>query len=229
MAANWFYADAQNQQQGPVERNWLSAAYRDGTVLAGTLVWREGLPGWVPLSQVAAELHLVIVGAVPPLRSSSTPGRPRIVKPASSGSWVLIAVIVGMGFVMVIAILAAIALPAYQNYTVRAKIMSAVVSADALKVEVAEFYSVQNRCPKNDDDGFDPAEKYATNVIAAIHVGPIAKTGECAVQVVLKYAGALETNGKKITMMMNAQGQWHTTSDLPARYLPLSMRQSATD
>lgn len=40
--------------------------------------------------------------------------------------------------VAIIAILAAIALPAYQNYSIRAKVSEALVQADAAKLSVAE-------------------------------------------------------------------------------------------
>ena len=42
--------------------------------------------------------------------------------------------------VAIIAILAAIAIPAYQNYAIRAKISEGVVGADAVKTAVAEGY-----------------------------------------------------------------------------------------
>ena len=42
--------------------------------------------------------------------------------------------------IAIIAILAAIALPAYQDYTVRAKVSEAVLQADAIKVAVAEGF-----------------------------------------------------------------------------------------
>jgi type IV pilus assembly protein PilA len=42
--------------------------------------------------------------------------------------------------IAIIAILAAIALPAYQDYTVRAKVSEGILSADAIKVAVAEAF-----------------------------------------------------------------------------------------
>jgi len=49
--------------------------------------------------------------------------------------------------VAIIAILAAIALPAYQDYTVRAKVTEPVVAADACKNSVAEFYESRGQLP----------------------------------------------------------------------------------
>jgi hypothetical protein len=54
MANEWFYADAQNQQQGPIADAALASAFRSGTVNAATLVWREGLANWGSLSVLCA-------------------------------------------------------------------------------------------------------------------------------------------------------------------------------
>ena len=51
--------------------------------------------------------------------------------------------------VAIIAILAAIALPAYQDYMVRAKMSEPIVAADSCKNSVAEFYQQNRRLPGN--------------------------------------------------------------------------------
>ncbi len=51
--------------------------------------------------------------------------------------------------VAIIAILAAIALPAYQNYIKRAKVSEGVVAADACKASVSEFVASMNAVPAN--------------------------------------------------------------------------------
>ena len=53
----------------------------------------------------------------------------------------------GVGGVMVVAILAAIALPAYQDYTVRAKVTSAFVGASSFKISVQEAYLIDDKLP----------------------------------------------------------------------------------
>ena len=50
--------------------------------------------------------------------------------------------------IAIIAILAAIALPAYQDYIVRSKVSEAVLAADACKTSVAEFYQSQGALPQ---------------------------------------------------------------------------------
>ena len=49
--------------------------------------------------------------------------------------------------VAIIGILAAIAIPAYQDYIVRAKVTELVTQADACKTAVAEYYSSQGSLP----------------------------------------------------------------------------------
>lgn len=54
----WYYADHQRQQRGPLAGPELAALFRSGTVHMATLVWREGLSGWQPLSAFLGELEL---------------------------------------------------------------------------------------------------------------------------------------------------------------------------
>jgi type IV pilus assembly protein PilA len=49
--------------------------------------------------------------------------------------------------IAIVGILAAIALPAYQDYTVRAKISEGMVNLAEAKTTIAEFYSANNRMP----------------------------------------------------------------------------------
>jgi type IV pilus assembly protein PilA len=51
--------------------------------------------------------------------------------------------------IAIVGILAAIALPAYQDYTVRAKVSEAMVNLAEAKTTIAEFYSANNYFPAN--------------------------------------------------------------------------------
>jgi len=51
--------------------------------------------------------------------------------------------------VAIIGILAAIAIPAYQDYTIRAKVSEPMTFADAAKVSVSEFYQTMGHMPKS--------------------------------------------------------------------------------
>jgi membrane protease subunit (stomatin/prohibitin family) len=62
-AEQWFVG-ANGQQLGPFDRNGLGQQAAGGTLTPNTLVWRNGMAGWVPANQVP-ELSGVF-GAVPP-------------------------------------------------------------------------------------------------------------------------------------------------------------------
>jgi hypothetical protein len=49
--AHWYYGD-NGQQNGPLEDDGIRQAISDGKLTPYTLVWREGMAGWMPLLQV---------------------------------------------------------------------------------------------------------------------------------------------------------------------------------
>lgn len=58
MNNQWFYALADGRQQaGPVGDAVLADLVRAGSVGAGTLVWRRGMPAWQPYAEVWAALQ----------------------------------------------------------------------------------------------------------------------------------------------------------------------------
>ena len=72
--------------------------------------------------------------------------------------------------VAIIAILAAIAIPAYQDYLVRTQVSEGAVLTDGAKTAVAEFYSNTGRMPANNESaGLATAAsisgKYVNNVL----------------------------------------------------------------
>ncbi|HEX7916477.1 GYF domain-containing protein [Rudaea sp.] len=226
MATNWYYADSSNQQCGPVDSDWLATAFRSGKLVATTLVWREGLAGWLPIAQVAAELGLGNIATPPPLAAAArTAGKATIAKPSSSRSGLVIGLVVGF-FVLIafLGILAAIALPAYQDYTLRARVAAAMAELETDKLKVAEFRDSAHRCPVAGDDGFGEPGDYANRVVATLHMRE--KDGECIIEVTFASTGANAIGGKRLRATLDAQGQWRYDSDLPQRYLPLALRQS---
>lgn len=74
----WHYVDSTRQTRGPLSREQLVSLYGSGQVNEQTLAWREGMPGWVPLGTLAAEL-----GLPPPMPPSMPPGAPPLFKPAA--------------------------------------------------------------------------------------------------------------------------------------------------
>jgi len=96
--------------------------------------------------------------------------------------------------VAIIGILAAIALPQYQNYTIRAKVTEGIILAAAPKLAVAETYSSNSGNPIVAYDGtsstsaagsygynFTPTTIVASIAIKAIAATPALKDGQIAV------------------------------------------------
>jgi len=69
----WYYADRQRQQHGPIEASTLAGLYRSGRIDLATLVWRDGLAQWQPLSSVRDELSLEPPAPAPPVASAAGP------------------------------------------------------------------------------------------------------------------------------------------------------------
>ena len=59
---DWYYSDAQRQQHGPVDAGDLAVLHNKGLLTADMLVWREGMSGWKPWSEMVRE---VIAGGAP--------------------------------------------------------------------------------------------------------------------------------------------------------------------
>lgn len=57
--SQWYYADAQRERHGPVEAGVLRGKFRQNELDLSTLVWREGMDQWQPLSAMAEELQLI--------------------------------------------------------------------------------------------------------------------------------------------------------------------------
>ncbi|HMB44103.1 MAG TPA: RDD family protein, partial [Luteimonas sp.] len=67
----WYYLDADRKQTGPVTADDIRAALRAGNIGETTLVWRDGLSDWRPVSQLAGELGISTSVPPPPLSSGS--------------------------------------------------------------------------------------------------------------------------------------------------------------
>lgn len=73
-------------------------------------------------------------------------------KYTSSASAVLIAVLAAFFFIMIIGILAAIAVPAYQGYIVKAKVVAATEESQIIKQKIEYYITTHNRYPADLDE-----------------------------------------------------------------------------
>lgn len=73
--------------------------------------------------------------------------------------------------VAIIGILAAVAIPAYQDYTIRAKVSEGLGLAAAAKTAVSEYYASEGSFPTNNTQaGLNTATDYATDYVDSITV-----------------------------------------------------------
>ena len=71
----------------------------------------------------------------------------------------------------IIGVLASMAVPAYSEYTTRAKIVEALQLAAPVKAAVAEFHSVHGRMPANNDEaGLPPREQISSAYVTRIEI-----------------------------------------------------------
>ena len=223
--STWYFVDRTQNRQGPVDAAALAEAVRQGQVDDTSLVWRDGLAQWSPLGQFRDELGLGAAVNPPPAPAAPAlaPEDPAAKK--RSGCAIAAIVIVGGGLflIVVLAILAAIALPAYQDYVVRSKVAAAQIQARGVQVAVDEFVLNTDRCPR------DAAElqlpPVSTPGVAALEVGE-AHTGMCMIEVELSgdFAGG-RLAGQRLRLSRDSAGDWYCTSDsIDNRYLPADCR-----
>jgi len=140
--------------------------------------------------------------------------------------------------VAIIGILAAIAIPAYQDYTARAQMSEAVTLTDGLKTKVSEVFAQTGTCPANSvaatatANGLDLDTtvngKYVSKVTTA---GTAAASGGCTITATMKSSGvASGIASTTLTMTLSnadaGSNVWTCTSSAAQKYLPTSCTHS---
>jgi type IV pilus assembly protein PilA len=223
--STWFYVDGGQNRQGPVSAEALAEAYRLGQVGQDSLVWREGLSEWLPLRQFLDELGLAAITPVaPPMPPMAA--QPAVL-PAKKGNGCLIAAVVVVGggtfLIFILAILAAIALPAYQDYVTRSKLASVRMEGQAAKLAVEQFRANTDRCPRDAEELGLAAP--STPGLDLLEVGAL-DDGRCAVELTV---GTLGTDnsaiGGRLLLTREEDGTWSCSSEgIPEKLLPSDCR-----
>ncbi len=126
--------------------------------------------------------------------------------------------------VAIIGILAAIAIPAYQDYTIRAQVSEGLSLADGAKTALAEYYTNKGSFPTNNTSaGLAAATSITGNYVSNVNVGtkagqiqvayggPKANTNIPAASILI--LSAITSGGGSIA--------WHCISTtIPQKYLP---------
>lgn len=127
--------------------------------------------------------------------------------------------------VAIIGILAAVALPAYQDYTIRAKVTEASTLSETARTAITLAFNEGTLSASTDNAALGLAaaasitSKYVTSVTAA---GTSATGG--TVTIVMKGTGESSVDGKNVvytaTCVSGAQCSWAVTGSVPTKYLP---------
>lgn len=130
--------------------------------------------------------------------------------------------------IAIIAILAAIALPAYQDYIARSQMSEAMVLSSGLKTNVIEVFAQDGSCPTNGSSGISAATdikgKYVLSVTTA---GTAVASGGCTIQATMKATGVSKgIVSKTLTLTLSnadkGSNVWACTSTALQKYLPSS-------
>lgn len=124
--------------------------------------------------------------------------------------------------VAIIGILAAVALPAYQDYTTRAKISECVTAIAACKTSVTEYYSSQGTFPAD-----ETVAGCGTNDTQYCNAPTVAATGAVTVQV-QEAAGVDAACNLVLTPNEDAGGSfiesWTGSTLCDKKYVPANFR-----
>jgi len=129
--------------------------------------------------------------------------------------------------VAIVGILAAVALPAYQDYTVRAKVVDAVTSTDALRTAVAMACSdgtTFSASTTNSSLNLLGNTSYATTYVKQVDVSGNS-SGQGTITIAMKAIGLAITDGQTIIYTTTGCGsgvstQWGVSGTVNAKYLP---------
>jgi uncharacterized RDD family membrane protein YckC len=135
-----------------------------------------------------------------------------------------IAILVGgllLGLVFFVGILAAISLPAYQDYTQRAKISEAVAEGRSMTLAIDEFLLATDRCPASLDEAglVEPSSP----LVQSTDVGEI-DAGQCSLRFTLGGTQAGPYDGEYLWFSHDGEGGWDCGGSMADKLLPAGCR-----
>lgn len=120
--------------------------------------------------------------------------------------------------VAIIGILAAVALPAYQDYTTRAKVSEVMLAASSARTAIAEYASTENELPPS---------TYEVENQQSTYVSGVSWNGT-TVTATAQGTSVAAVDGQTITLTptvtSNGQVTWACSGSIPAKFRPSSCR-----
>jgi len=134
----------------------------------------------------------------------------------------VIALVLLIPGIAILGILMAIAIPAYSDYTGRARISETLFSASSAKIAVSEFVATNGRCPS--DWAELQMEAPSSQYVKQIGLAETAD-GLCQIDITLgPIADNYATDGQHIWLLRDPDDNWTCSSDVRASRLPASCR-----
>ena len=121
--------------------------------------------------------------------------------------------------VAIIGILAAVAIPAYQDYTAKAQVSEGVILLDGLKTPTVEAMSQSVTC------AFDASAVSTGKYVASISATPGGTTASptCTLVATFRSSGVnAKVSGGTITFLYTTGGAWTCSTTLPSEIAPKS-------
>lgn len=126
--------------------------------------------------------------------------------------------------VAIIAILAAIAIPQYQNYVTKSQFSESQTIADGLKTPIVEYYNQAGQCPANGTGGIATDTSYLGKYVSKVTTS----SGDAPCVITVYFKG---TAGSVSKPLLNAQVtftgkdnggsfSWQCASGIDAKYKP---------
>jgi type IV pilus assembly protein PilA len=128
--------------------------------------------------------------------------------------------------VAIIGILAAIALPAYQDYTVRARVSELMLATSAGKTPVAEFFQIRGVLPNS---GSVSVDSQSSNYVSSVSWNGSSLIGTSGTAMGNTAANSVSIALTPVSSAGNAVLNWTcgptAASGMPKKYLPASCKQ----
>ncbi|HET7396191.1 MAG TPA: pilin [Gammaproteobacteria bacterium] len=131
--------------------------------------------------------------------------------------------------IAIIGILAAIAIPAYQDYIAKSQMTEAFSLTDGLKTAVATTYGESGNCPVNSAGGIPAAVSISGNYVQSVTLSSTGGTpNHCIMEAKMKSSG-INKNIQNTTVYITSYDKggatsWDCSSDAKQKYLPSSCK-----
>lgn len=133
--------------------------------------------------------------------------------------------------VAIIGILAAIAIPAYQDYTIRAKVTEGLNAASAAKQSVSEYYITVGRMPTDADAAGFPTGTSGEHIAGLSYTKTSNTVGVVTVAMANTLGGDVSATANAFSLTGTGSGSgvtWDcapaTTNPIAGKYLPSNCR-----